>query len=93
MQEEIENRTVNLAISTTRLTANTLIAGFKKYMLSMKAISEKAFTSIFCFRSIALKRKLWKAFWICWWIPVVPSERPSVLPEMISQPKWSRAGS
>ena len=32
MQEEIENRTVNLAISTTRLTANTLIAGFKKYM-------------------------------------------------------------
>ena len=38
MQEEIENRTVNLAISTTRLTANTLIAGFKKYMQHRAAV-------------------------------------------------------
>ncbi|MCD8149854.1 MAG: PcfB family protein [Clostridiales bacterium] len=31
MQEEIENKTVNLMISTTKLTARTLIAGFRKY--------------------------------------------------------------
>ena len=42
MQEEIENRTVNLAISTTRLTANTLIAGFKKYMQHRANVKAKA---------------------------------------------------
>lgn len=31
MQEEIENRTVNLVISTTRLTARALLAGFRKF--------------------------------------------------------------
>ncbi|MCD8195779.1 MAG: PcfB family protein [Lachnospiraceae bacterium] len=31
MQEEVENKTVNLMISTTKLTARTLIAGFRKY--------------------------------------------------------------
>lgn len=32
MQEEIENRSVNLAISTTKLTARTIIAGIRKYL-------------------------------------------------------------
>ena len=32
MQEEVENRTVNLAISTTRLTVRTIIAGIRKYL-------------------------------------------------------------
>lgn len=32
MQEEVENRTVNLAISTTKLTARSIIAGIRKYM-------------------------------------------------------------
>ena len=32
MQEEVENRTVNLAITTTRLTFRTLMAGFRKFM-------------------------------------------------------------
>lgn len=32
MQEEIENRTVNLAISTTRLTFRTLISAGRAYM-------------------------------------------------------------
>lgn len=32
MQEEVENRTVNLAISTTKLTARTVVAGVKKYL-------------------------------------------------------------
>lgn len=32
MQEEVENRTINLAISSTKLTARTIIAGFRKYM-------------------------------------------------------------
>ncbi len=31
MQEEVENRTVNLAISTTKLTARTIIRGFQLY--------------------------------------------------------------
>lgn len=32
MQEEVENRTVNLAISTTKLTLRTIIAGIRKYL-------------------------------------------------------------
>ena len=32
MQEEVENRTVNLAISTTKLTGRTLINAFRKYL-------------------------------------------------------------
>ena len=52
MQEEVENRTVNLAISTTKLTGRTIIAGIRKYLQhekgtrpcrSWKAIRETAF--------------------------------------------------
>lgn len=32
MQEEIENRTVNLAISTTRLSTRTIVAGIRMYL-------------------------------------------------------------
>lgn len=32
MQEEVENRTINLAISTTRLTARSVIAGICRYL-------------------------------------------------------------
>ena len=32
MQEEVENRTVNLAISTTRLTVRTIVAGIRMYL-------------------------------------------------------------
>lgn len=32
MQEEIENRTINLAITTTRLSGYTIIAGIKAYL-------------------------------------------------------------
>lgn len=32
MQEEVENRTVNLAISTTKLTLRSIIAGIRKYL-------------------------------------------------------------
>ena len=31
MQEEVENRTVNLMISTTKLTGRTLVAAFRKF--------------------------------------------------------------
>ena len=34
MQEEVENRTINLAISTTKLTARTIVAGIRKYLQS-----------------------------------------------------------
>lgn len=32
MQEEVENRTVNFAISTTKLTVRVLLSAFKKYL-------------------------------------------------------------
>lgn len=32
MQEEVENRTVNLAISTSKLTARSIFAGIRKYL-------------------------------------------------------------
>lgn len=32
MQEEVENRTVSLAISTTKLTGRALVGAFKKYL-------------------------------------------------------------
>lgn len=32
MQEEVENRAVNLAISTTKLTARSVLAGIRKYL-------------------------------------------------------------
>ena len=32
MQEEVENRTINLAISTTRLTGRSIVAGIRKYL-------------------------------------------------------------
>ena len=32
MQEEVENRTVNLAISTTKLTGRSLVNAFRAYM-------------------------------------------------------------
>lgn len=34
MQEEVENRTINLAISTTKLTARTIIASIRKFLQS-----------------------------------------------------------
>ncbi|MCD8225419.1 MAG: PcfB family protein [Clostridiales bacterium] len=32
MQEEVENKTINLMISTTKLTGRTLMTGYRKYM-------------------------------------------------------------
>lgn len=32
MQEEVENRTINLAISTTKLTARNIMAGVRSYL-------------------------------------------------------------
>lgn len=32
MQEEVENRTINLAISTTKLTGRTVVSGIRKYL-------------------------------------------------------------
>ena len=39
MQEEVENRTVNLAISTTRLTSRTIVAGIRMYLQHHKNAS------------------------------------------------------
>ena len=36
LQEEIENRTVNLVVSTTRLTARTLMHALQKYLNSVE---------------------------------------------------------
>ena len=37
MQEEVENRTVNLAISTTKLTGRALLSAFRKYLQYRKS--------------------------------------------------------
>ena len=44
MQEEVENRTVNLAISTTKLTGRALLSAFRKYLQYRK--SRKAEKSV-----------------------------------------------
>ena len=44
MQEEVENRTVNLAISTTKLTGRALLSAFRKYLQYCK--SRKAEKSV-----------------------------------------------
>ena len=41
MQEEVENRTVNLAISTTKLTLRTIISGIRKYLQHREKVKEK----------------------------------------------------
>ena len=41
MQEEVENRTINLAISTTRLTARSIIAGIRKYLQHREKVKAK----------------------------------------------------
>lgn len=32
MQEEVENRTINLAVSTTKLTCRSIVSGIRKYL-------------------------------------------------------------
>ncbi len=39
MQEEVENRTVNLAISTTKLTARTILAAYRKFSQHRQAVT------------------------------------------------------
>lgn len=41
MQEEVENRTVNLAISTTKLTARSLITAFQKFQRYRNEVKAK----------------------------------------------------
>ena len=41
MQEEVENRTINLAISTTRLTARSVIAGIRRYLQHREKVKER----------------------------------------------------
>ena len=41
MQEEVENRTVNLAISTSRLSARTIVAGIRMYLQHQRNASSK----------------------------------------------------
>lgn len=41
MQEEIENRAVNLAITTTRLSGHTIVSGIKVYLNHMAKVKSK----------------------------------------------------
>lgn len=41
MQEEVENRTVNLAISTTKLTARSLLNAFRAYKNHRRNVKAK----------------------------------------------------
>ena len=38
MQEEVENRAINLAISTTKLSLRTIVAGIRKYMQHLEKV-------------------------------------------------------
>ena len=40
MQEEVENRTVNLAISTTKLTFRTIVNGYNAWKRHHQAIAD-----------------------------------------------------
>lgn len=41
MQEEVENRTVNLAISTTKLTARSIVSGIRRYLQHREKVKDK----------------------------------------------------
>ncbi len=41
MQEEVENRTINLAISTTKLTGRSIVAGVRKYLQHREKVKAK----------------------------------------------------
>ena len=41
MQEEVENRTVNLAITTTRLSARTIVTGIRMYLNHRNNVSRQ----------------------------------------------------
>lgn len=41
MQEEVENRTVNLAISTTKLTARNIMSGIRMYLRHREKVKNK----------------------------------------------------
>lgn len=41
MQEEVENRTINLAISTTKLTTRAIISGIRKYSQHREKVKAK----------------------------------------------------
>ena len=41
MQEEVENRTVNLAISTTKLTARSIVSGIRRYLQHREKVKAK----------------------------------------------------
>ena len=41
MQEEVENRTINLAISTAKLTTRSIIAGIRKYSQHREKVKAK----------------------------------------------------
>ena len=66
MQEEIENRTVNLAISTTKLTARGIIRLAAKGLAYIKRKSrEAALNLLHCSRSrisCCQTRQLWRDF-------------------------------
>jgi len=41
MQEEVENRTVNLAISTTKLTGRSIVSGIRKYLQHREKVKSR----------------------------------------------------
>lgn len=41
MQEEVENRTINLAISTTKLTGRSIVSAIRKYNQQMERMKAK----------------------------------------------------
>ena len=62
MQEEVENRTVNIVVMTTRLTARSMIDGLRKYMneqsqMKQHARQKKQDVKLFYFSETVKKEK------------------------------------
>ena len=57
MQEEIENRTANLAISVTKLTARALISAYLKHRQHAKVRKEKVIRCGLCHTERSVRRK------------------------------------
>ena len=82
MQEEVENRTVNLAVTTTKLTARNVLAACMKYLrhrgqVKEKKAAEKAAKAKE--NAIAVLKKLPRNIvWIMQSGRMLPSSRPAI---------------
>ena len=54
MQEEVENRTINLAISTTKLTGRSIVSGIRRYLQHREKVKARKGAEILLFMENSL---------------------------------------